>query len=262
MGIYRNTFDGGTAGTAVSAANSGGASGDAFNAVATGVTFANGQPHSSPLGAGFTTDASSGYVAWYPTSAANMSARAYFYFTNPNSVGEFNLINVVQANGDVVAIFRIGASNVLRVYKNVAPTSNAWAPTTTMPTGGQVRAEFLFEQGTDTTNGRLRAAIFSDNSLTPIADSGWITGLNLGAGTVTPAHVRFGKGAPNSPVAGVYMDDLAVNSGADYTGNFIGPSVLPPSPAPGYRWNGSGYTALDCYRWNGTAYVEVDKATI
>lgn len=264
MAVYRNTFEGGTAGVAVSVPNSGGASGDAFNSVAAGVTYAADIANPATVSASFTTDASAGYAAWYPPAATNLALRGYFYFTNVNSVGEFNLLNVLQANGDVVAVFRVAASNVLRLYKNVAPTSNAWAPTTTMVTGKRIRAEMLVEQGTTTSNGRLRAAIFDNNSLTPIADSGWVSGLNLGAGTLSIAHARFGKGAPNSPVSGVRMDDLALNSGADYTGTWIGPSVV-PVVSTAYRWNAgtSAYVPLESYRWDaGTStYVALDRAT-
>ncbi|QRI45083.1 hydrolase [Microbacterium phage Shocker] len=257
MTIYENSFEGGTAGTAVSAANSA-SGGTAFNSVATGVVFDSSRAHTGSMAAGFTTAASSGYVAWYPTSPTSFAARAYFWLDTANNTGEFNLIGVFEANGNSVLIFRIAASNILRAYKNIAPTANVWAPTTAMPTGKWVRAELLFEQGTTTANGRCRVAIFDNNSLTAIADSGWVTGLNFGFGTNSPAHVRFGKGAPNSPVAGVVMDDLVVRSGADYTGNFIGPSVVPIT-APAYRWDGTKYVPLAAYRWNGTTYVAVDS---
>ena len=260
MTKYLNTFDGGTSGTAISAANSGGTSGTAFNSVATGVVYENTRAHSSPLGAGFSTDASSGYVAWYPSSPTNFAARSYHWFDNANSVGEFNLISLFEANGNSILIFRIAASNILRTYKNIAPTANVWAPATSMPTGKWIRAEMLFEQGTTTSNGRCRTAIFEAESMTPVADSGWVTGLNFGAGTNNPAHIRFGKGAPNSPVAGVAMDDLAVYDGADYTGNFIGP-VGGAKPAAAYRWNGTAYVPLDAYRWGGSSYVPVDRVT-
>ncbi|QDK01430.1 hypothetical protein SEA_LEEROYJENKINS_33 [Microbacterium phage LeeroyJenkins] len=262
MTVYSNSFEGGTSGTAISAANSGGASGDAFNSVASGVVFQNSRAHGGTLSAGFTTAASSGYVAWYPTNPTNIAARGYFWLDTANNTGEFNLIGVFEANGNSVLIFRIAASNILRAYKNIAPTANVWAPTTAMPTLKWVRAEMLFEQGTTTSNGRCRVAVFDNNSTTAIADSGWVTGLNFGVGTNTPAHVRFGKGAPNSPVAGVAMDDLVVRSGSDYTGNFIGPSVV-PVVSTAYRWNAatSSYVPLSAYRWNGSGYSLLDGAT-
>lgn len=256
MTVYSNSFEGGTSGSAITTANSG-SGGTAFDASATGMIYQNTRAHTGTMSAGFSSAAGSPYVAWYPTSPTNFEARAYYWFDTANNTGEFNLIGCYEANGNSVLIFRIAASNILRGYKNIAPTSNVWAPTTTMPTGKWVRAEMLFEQGTTTSNGRTRLAIFDNNSTTALSDSGWVTGLNFGAGTNNPAHVRFGKGAPNSPVAGVYMDDLVVRSGADYTGNFIGPSVAPVT-SPLYRWTGTAYQPLNAYRWTGSAYVDLD----
>lgn len=262
MTIYTNTFEGGTNGVAVSTANSGGASGTAFNAATAGLNFSNTRAHDGTLSGVFTTDAATTYLAWYPGNTVNAQARAYFYLTEANSGGEFHLIGLYESNGNSILVFRISASNILRLYKNVAPTSNTWAPTTTMPVGQWIRAEILFEQGTTSSNGRARAAIFAGESTTPLADSGWVSGLNLGAGTNPMAHVRFGKIGAGSNADGVYIDDLALRTGTDYTGNFIGSSRA-TVVSPQYRWNAatSSYVPLSAYRWNGTAYVAIDKAT-
>lgn len=262
MAVSTNSFEGGTNAVAVSTANSGGASGSAFNAATTGLAFSNTRAHGGTLSCTFTSAAATSYAAWYPGVAANMQGRGYFWFDQANSGGEFHLIGLYETNGNAIILFRLGASNGIRVYKNIAPTSNTWAPTNTMPVGQWIRAEILVEQGTDSTNGRARAAIFDNNSTTPIAESGWVTGLNLGAGTNPMAHVRFGKMGAGSNATGVYMDDLEIRTGADYTGTWIGPTVL-PLVSPLHRWNAgtSAYVPLDSYRWNGTAYVPLDRAT-
>lgn len=261
MTIYTNSFEGGTPAGAITPANSA-TGGTPFDAVASGAIYQNTRAHTGTISAGFSSAAGSPYVSWYPTSPTSFAARSYMWFDTANNTGEFNLIGVYEANGNSVLIFRLSAGNILRAYKNIAPTANIWAPTTAMPTAKWVRCELLFEQGTTTSNGRARVAIFDNNSTTAIADSGWVTGLNFGVGTNNPAHVRFGKGAPNSPVTGVAMDDLVVRSGADYTGNFIGPSVA-PVVSTAYRWNTgtSAYVPLAAYRWNGSAYVPLDRST-
>lgn len=259
MTVYRNSFEGGTNGVAISTANSGGASGDAFNAATAGISYSNAYAlHGGTLSGAFTTDAATTFLSWYPGASPNIAARAYYRFTTANSGGEFHLIGVYEANGNGALLFRVSASNILRLYKNIAPTSNTWAPTTTMPTGDWVRVELLVEQGTTTSNGRARAAIFAGESTTPIAESGWVTGLNLGAGTNTPAHVRFGKMGAGSNADGVYIDDLELRTGADYTASFIGP-VVTPVPPVAYRWGGSSYVPLDAYRWNGSGYTQVTE---
>lgn len=261
MAKFRNSFDGGTDGVAVSTANSGGASGDAFSAASAGLAFSNAQSHSSPLSGSFTDSAQGTTVTWNATTDVNVAMRAYFWFTNPNSGGNFHLLGAqTTTDGKAPAVFRITSGNILRVYLD-STTGFAWSPTTTMPTGQWIRAEMLVEQGTDNTNGRLRAGIFAGDSLTPLSESGWVTGLNLGAGVPWPLNrLRFGKGALNSLAAGVYMDDLAVNTGADYTGSWIGPEKSASSPS--YRWNGTAYVPLESYRWNGTAYVPIDRSII
>jgi len=262
MTVYQNTFEGGTDSTAVTTANSGGASGDAFNAATAGISYSTTRAHEGTHSGMFTTDAATTYLAWYPGANTNFAARAYYYFTEANSGGEFHLTGLYEAGGNSALIFRLTSGNVLRVYKNIAPTSNSWAPTTTMPVGSWIRTELLVEQGTTSSNGRVRAAIFSGNSTTPLAESGWVTGLNLGAGTNTLAHVRFGKMVTGSNADGVFVDDIVLKTGADYTGTWIGPSTLPPSAAPGYRWNGSSYVPLEFRRWNGSSYVVLDRNVI
>lgn len=264
MVIDTNSFEGGTNGTAVTTANSGGASGTAFAAATSGLSFSNVRAHASTLSCTFTSSAATSYAAWYPGAATNMQARGYFWLDQANAGGEFHLIGIYEANGNSVMIFRLTASNVLRLYKNIAPTSNTWAPTTTMPIGQWVRAELLVEQGTTTSNGRARVGIFADNSTTPLAESGWVTGLNLGVGTNTMAHIRFGKMGAGSNATGVYMDDLEIRTGSDYTGTWIGPTSL-PIVSTTYRWNAgtSAYVPLESYRWDAgtSAYVALDRAT-
>lgn len=223
MTQYRNTFEGGTNAVAISAANSGGASGDAFGAAAAGMLFSNARAHEGSMSAAFASPSQAAYVAWSHPAMKSIAYRSYHYFGAPNSGGTFMLMGAYTAGGDGVLDLRLTGANLLRMYLG-STTGFAWLPDVAMPVGQWVRAELLLEQGTTTTNGRARAALYLGDSPTPLVDSGWLEGLNLRAGTWDIARARFGKGNTGSLVTDVFMDTLAVDTDIDYKG-FIGAST-------------------------------------
>lgn len=266
MSQYRNGAEGGVNGTTATAANTGGASGTAFAAVAAGVSFSNAHPHEGLMGYGFDTPASAGYAAWTVPVTDKLALRSYHYFENPNSGGNFLLNGPYTAAGDATAELRLTPGNLLRMYLG-STTGFVWSPDFAMPVGQQIRAELLVEQGTTTTNGRARGAVFLNNSPTPLVDSGWIEGLNLRPGTHPFARARYGKNNANSLVAGVSMDDLALNDGVDYTGQFIGattPELATPVPTVIAKVNPTTPTSTDgslTFSWPavaGAARYETD----
>lgn len=223
MTQYRNTFDGGANGVAISAANSGGASGDAFAAAAAGMVFSTARRHEGAAAAAFASAAQASYVSWSHPATAKIAYRSYHYFTAANSGGTFMLSGAFTAAGESVMDLRLTSANLLRLYLG-ATTGFVWLPDVAMPVGQWVRAELLVEQGTTAANGRARAAIYLGDSPTPVIDSGWLEGLNLRAGAAEIARARFGKGNTNSNATDVYMDTLAVDIDIDYKG-FIGAST-------------------------------------
>lgn len=213
---FRNGFEAGANGTAITAANSGGGSDIAFSVFGAGARYSNVRAHSGTLSCEFTDPAIATYGSVSHTAETLFGAKGYMWFTSANSGGEFHLVGLYDSAGNSVLIFRLTAGNLLRLYASGGGGSNAWAPSATMPTGQWIRYELLAEQGTTTTGGRVRAAIFAGESTTPLADSGWLEGINLGGGTVAITRTRFGKGAAGSNATGVFMDDILLHTGADY----------------------------------------------
>lgn len=227
MSMLRNTFEGGTNGLGITLANSGGASGDPFNAVDAAQIYSNAHVHEGTLSG--TGPTSPNLWIWNFTEERNLALRGYFWLSAPNAGGNSDLFSLYFGAGTAFATFRVTSQNLIRIY-HAPSTGFIWSPDQAMPVGQWVRAEVLFEQGVTANDGRMRAAIYAVNSPTPIADSGWITGLNLRGAEATsrPNRVRIATFRPEAGT--VWVDSLAVNTGVDYTG-FIGAST-PELPTP------------------------------
>jgi len=115
----------------------------------------------------------------------------------------------------------------------------------------------LIEQGTGGADGRIRLAYFLGDDTTAVQDSGWITGLALGGDGAGIDSVVLGKTSGAASPAS-FMDDAAANTGADYTGTFIGSSVVPASPSPVVLYDGNEFVDLDVYSYDGAAFVPVE----
>ena len=220
MAMLRNSFEGGANGVGLTTANTGGASGDAFGAVDAAQIFTNAHVHAGALAA--TGPVQPGLMIWSLADERNLALRGYFWVSAANGGGNSDLFSLYYGAGVAIATLRVTSQNLLRLY-HAPSTQFIWSPDQALPTGQWVRAEVLFEQGTSTTDGRMRAAIYADNSPTPIVDSGWISGLNLRGSEAVRAN-RIRVASFRSEAGTVYVDDLAVNTGVDYAG-FIGATV-------------------------------------
>lgn len=250
MAIFRNTFEGGTNGTTVTVANSGGASGDAFTA-AGAMIFSSTQAAHGALSIRDTPSTSS-VVRWAISGVAAVSIRSYVYFTATPSMAIFR---ITHATDTTAAVVQVNTANKLRL--NAKSNTQLWVSTADIPLNQWLRIEAYFIQGATASSGQAQIAYYLGDSTTPIEQSAVITGANFGGDIGLFTQARAGSEVTTNTQS-TYYDDLAVNTGSDSNG-FIGSSLLPVSPT--YRWNGSSYVALDTYRWNGTAYVAIDRAT-
>lgn len=172
---------------------------------------------------------------------------------------------LLQARGDTSASgsgqvsVLISPANKLRLREQITGT-NKWTAAATFPLNESVRIELLVEVGTSPTTGRARVAYYLGESLTPVEDSGWLEGLDLRGGTYPVGNVYFGKITTGAYAGDLYVDTLKVLSGADYTGQFIGPATVPATASPLKRWDAttSSYVDLDAWRWDGSEYVPID----
>ena len=257
----RNSFDGGTHGVVITPGNSGGVSGDAFTAVTPDALFSNARAHSGSLSMQLPVGAVAGYGRWAFPASKNVAARTWHWISE----------TIVGTDFDIMQI-RVGATNIatIRVSGYATPAgalrlrvgaTTAWTAGVVFPANEWVRVEVLIEQGAGANDGRARLACYSGDSLTPIADSGWLTGLALAGDGPGVDSVVLGKtSAGASPAAS--MDDAAANTGADYTGQFIGPATVPATPSPVKAWRNGQYVDCDIYGWDGSEYIPVDVAHV
>jgi len=246
--VYENTFIG-TVNGAITPGNSG-SGGNALTAVSAGATYDNQNVVRGDTSAALTSTADC-VLRWAVDTQAALAFRAYMVIPEAvtSDFGIFRFSHLVDTTA--FALYLNGA-NTLRASAKGA--SNIWTAGATFPVGEVIRVEGYTTQGDTTSSGSARFAYYQGDSLTPIDDSGVLTGLNLGGDLGGFTQARVGKLATTNPYPTMWVDELKVHTGADATG-FIGP--VPPPPTM-YRWNGSEYVPVDAYRWNGTEYVQLD----
>ncbi|MET7334355.1 hypothetical protein [Nonomuraea sp. NPDC005650] len=128
-----NSFDGGSHATAITPANSGGASGDAF-AAADGTTYSSAQAYRGPLSAEITAGAI-GYVQ-YPLSGTG--SRWVRWYAKPTSAMN-SLVEIALVNGDIVGL-DIGSGQLTLWRMTGFQQANLDTETFTPP-GGWIRLE-------------------------------------------------------------------------------------------------------------------------
>jgi len=221
--LASNTFEGGTAGAVITPANSGGASGTAFDAVAGAVTFSSTHPGHGALGMRVpvcTTACSPAYVEWSTSVGAQTEVygRVYLYLTKfPDGQG-LRLFRQLNGTANTAKIV-ITAQGKLALENAVG---------TTVQTGTQsvalnqlVRIEFRIKNGA--TTGVIEAKLFNAAESTMPTETVTKTSANTGT---QATHYRFGQGTPNTADA-TWLDDVALG-----TGGYLGPVAVGPTATP------------------------------
>lgn len=227
MAQIRNTFDGGTNGVGMTTGNTGGTSGNAFTAVEAALTFSSDWAVTGTLCAKYPTSGT-GYGRW-SIAGSNAALRMMVRQTSAQDAAVTALANVRATPTTHIANIILQGTNRLRLRQTTAGT-DLWTATDPFPVGQDVRVELLVEQGATNSDGRIRAAYYLGHSDTPVEDSGWITGLNCLAEDGPLTQIYIGKYASSTVQGALYLDSVAVNTEADYTG-YIGP-VTTPLPTP------------------------------
>lgn len=243
----RNTFDGGTNGTGMTVANTGGVSGDAFSAVEATALFSSEQKKSGSLSMKPPLTAASGYGRWTTNSRNNRLA--IWIYSTAAITSDYNFMQTRYNSSTSAMTLRVNGANALRAYGHAA-AANLWTASAALPLNQWVMVECLYEQGVAANDGRIKVAYYLAGSSTPVQESPWITGINLRGDLGVNGEVYVGKTQTTTNAASFYVDSAAVDTGADYGGVFLGP--VAPIVSPAYRWNGSGYVPLKAYRWNST----------
>lgn len=214
MTTYTNTAEGGTNGTAVSAANSGGGSGDAFATNPVGMTFSSTYKAHGTLGYLVDTTGSAAAFGTYHTitAAAQVSGRLY--------------INLVTLPGAIIPLFcaadtagkntcwslSVDTDNKLRVRGRSGTLLKQFATALTANTW--YRIEFETDIGTDTSTGKLNVRYYALDGTTPAETAYTATGLDLrGAAGASYARLHLGDNSATTYAIKAGYDDLKYVTG-------------------------------------------------
>jgi hypothetical protein len=216
--FWANNGEGGTDGVAVTAANSGGASGTAWDWVGTTsgagtIRYSATHPAHGAMGYTYWTGATPAQAcSELPVSTRTVWFRGFFWF-DANPAVPVRVINIVQA-GTICAGVQIAADGTVALADQ-SGTAVA-ASTAAIPLGQQIRLEGWFRG--DPQTGQAEVRLFAGDSAVPAETV--TTGLIATRGT--PTNVRFGVTYPVANVAQFWGDDYAAGSGG-----WIGPPAAP-----------------------------------
>lgn len=222
MALKQNTFEGGTHNALITVANSGGGSGDAWDAV-TGslLRYENTRSINGSMSMGVPTPGTATGYAKAVVATKTLAARFYVYLTEASTV-DIDFLRFVSDTTTRLSL-RVQGTNRLRI-RSGDPTGNTWTATNPIPMNQWVRCEVRVKIGNSTSDSELHVAYYAGNDTTPI-DSFSSTTQNLGTTNIT--EVDFGKTSAASYPASYWIDDTAWDDAATA---FIGPSVAPVVP--------------------------------
>lgn len=201
MAIFTNNFDGGTNGTVVTEANSGGASGNAFYYVPPGtITYSNAQAATGTLsGMIANPGATYAHVTW-STAETNFLSRFYVYFASTLPVNGITLIRYTAATGS--ASIRINAGG---------NTATLYTGGVAYGTSGILSVNTWYRMEVFRTPTSLQWALYNGSSTTAIYTSPLTTGLSMG----TMDSVSIGKYDTTNQTETFYIDSVGMKTATD-----------------------------------------------
>lgn len=228
MTLVTNSAEGQVNTTAVTAANSGGASGTAFSLVAKNGTLATFSTdhamHGSESYKLATINASGCILGWTSYNSASGALRGYLYMPAlPDVLTPFVCaVNTSSANMAVLYVYPAGNLSV----RNGAGTE-VLKSTSTLSAATWYRFELQVTAGASTSTGTLQAAVYAGDGATAVGDCHY-SSTTTNTGTVNLGSARFGVPQAVTTANTYYIDDLAANDGAT---SFIGAPGVPPVAA-------------------------------
>lgn len=223
-----NTQEGGTNAATVSTANSGGASGNAFNTISGTPVFDNtaGQVEGT-MGMKFTVGATLAalYVGWDSTTLTTAPLTVYGRCYYWSSIHPGSSLRLVQFMNGTTTLGYLGISNTVSklTWYNSANTA-ATATGSSLSLSTLTRIEFQFTVAT-TTTGSATARFYTGDSTSPVGADSTATAQNFG--TLGVNTVRFGNTGANFTInSSFWAGDLQLN-----TTGFPGPQIV-DAPAP------------------------------
>lgn len=219
MSVERWGFESGNNGDALNAANSG--SDTVLNTGGTAVISTVQAMHGT-CSALFTSTSTSGvlYCAKTISTTTRLGLDAYIYFTAlPGSTEA--VILWIGAGATRQVSLCVASTGALRIRDGGGGGgTNIWTSSSTIPLNTWVRISMVSEQ--DASAGQIRAAYYTGDSTTPVADSGLLTARNTGSTPYSTVRIG-GKTSTGTITSTFYLDDWGYDTTAA--------ALLPPSGA-------------------------------
>lgn len=242
MAIFTNTAEGGSNGTSVSYANSGGASGNAFNILGTAPTFATSAAERGSLGYLFNSTNQSG-LTWTLTAYNAVAINFWIRFLEAPSA-DARIVDFRDTVPSTVGGLLLNTNLTIRLMQLTNGIGSTASPTLSTNTWYQIDMWVNNITGGSyafTIKNVVGTVIHSSTG----AFSGTATAINL---------VRFGKPTVYT-LNGLHMDDIrAKENQASYISEEWSE---PPPPTTGvFVWNGSSEVEATSVKvWNGSSEV-------
>lgn len=234
MTYYHNTFEGGSDGTTLTIANSGGASGDAFSYIfSDNVAYVNGNSNivysaaakaNGNLGLRITLTASTSYVR---IDDSNGGTRGVIRVPiTPSTVSGDTAYAVIRnVSNTVMASVGVYSDGKIRAYNSTGGRINTSAYTPTL--GTLYWAELAATSGADTSTGRIEMKIFAADGTTELYS--YDSGTTVNTGTENVAQFRWGTQTTATGLSYVDIDDIQADS--NLSTGWLGP-YTPGNVAP------------------------------
>jgi hypothetical protein len=226
MGIYIQNSEGNTNGTVVTAANSGEGVNTPFGYANPGMTYSSTRAAHGTYSISVPASAQYDGANWPITTADRAFAGRFYFYATGASSSDFALVHAT-VNGTMS--FRVLFQGSGRLRLTTKGSVQRWTSTNTYPVDQWVRVEFEGNIGTTNGNGQIRILYYVGDSTTPVDQSAWVTGIDLGGDTGTLENVFTHKYGTGTLAGSLWEDDYELRTGSSYNG-LIGP--VPSTSAP------------------------------
>jgi len=227
MALKQNVAEGGSHGDTITTGNSGGASGDAFNALTIGasatLTWSNARPAHGSMGIKLTNDSANPTHFYYTGySATQMVARMVVELDTLPSAG-MRLLDIRTGSVSVARVI-LNASNQPVFQTNNGGTTLKTFTGSTFSADTKYRIEVAATPG-NAADATLKCDIYAGDSGSPIEAGYSSTTVTTGT-TSNLTQVFFGSAAAIAWSGDAYFDDVACQDGTlTYLGVYTGASI-------------------------------------
>ncbi|MEV1003415.1 hypothetical protein [Nonomuraea sp. NPDC050202] len=190
--LRRNSFNGGTAGTSVTVANSGGTSGDAFQVTNGSPTYVAATGTRAPLAAQLNDPDS---VQWrnIVTAGRELWLRAYIMFATLPSAEDWWFELNQAATSTAVARLTVGPTGTIAIRKDINNPILCSVPAA-VAAGQWVRIEARVLVGTTASNGAVNLWVYQTPEAATTTLQAGATGVNVGTAVIDEAAIVYVPG--------------------------------------------------------------------